>query len=99
MAIRRIAGRRFHITSGRSYNLEFNPPNIEGRDDITGEKLVQREDDKEEIVQSRLNTYHELTEPLVRYYQKQGILKAIDGTGSTENIYTEIKQTLNDVPA
>ena len=99
MAIRRIAGRRFHITSGRSYNIEFNPPKIEGRDDITGEKLVQREDDKEEIVQSRLNTYHELTEPLVRYYQKQGILKAIDGAGSPENIYTKIKQTLNEVPA
>ena len=99
MAIRRIAGRRFHITSGRSYNIEFNPPKIEGRDDITGEKLVQREDDKEEIVQSRLNTYHELTEPLVRYYQKQGILKAIDGSGSPENIYAEIKQTLNEVPA
>ena len=99
MAIRRIAGRRFHITSGRSYNIEFNPPKIEGRDDITGEKLVQREDDKEEIVQSRLNTYHELTEPLVRYYQQQGILKAIDGAGLPENIYAEIKQTLNEVPA
>ena len=99
MAIRRIAGRRFHITSGRSYNIEFDPPKIEGRDDITGEKLVQREDDKEEIVQSRLNTYHDLTEPLVRYYQKQGILKAIDGTGSPENIYAEIKKTLNEVPA
>ena len=99
MAIRRIAGRRFHITSGRSYNIEFNPPKIEGRDDITGEKLVQREDDKEEIVQSRLNTYHELTEPLVSYYQKQGILKAIDGAGSPETIYAEIKQTLNEVPA
>ena len=98
IAIRRIAGRRFHITSGRSYNIEFNPPKIEGRDDITGEKLVQREDDKEEIVQSRLNTYHELTEPLVRYYQKQGILNAIDGTGSPENIYAEIKKTLNGVP-
>ena len=99
MAIRRIAGRRFHITSGRSYNIDFNPPKLEGRDDITGEKLVQREDDKEEIVQSRLNTYHEQTEPLVRYYQKQGILKSIDGTGSPENIYAEIKQTLNEVPA
>ena len=98
MAIRRTAGRRFHITSGRSYNIEFNPPKIEGRDDITGEKLVQREDDKEKIVHSRLNTFHELTEPLVRYYQKQGILKAIEGTGSPENIYAEIKQTLNEVP-
>ena len=99
MAIRRIAGRRFHITSGRSYNIEFNPPKIEGRDDITGEKLVQREDDKEEIVQSRLNTYHELTEPLVRYYQKQGIIKAIDGAGSPDKIYAEIKKYLNEFPA
>ena len=99
MAIRRIAGRRFHITSGRSYNIEFNPPKIEGRDDITGEKLVQREDDKEEIVQSRLTTYHEQTEPLVGYYQVQGILKPIDGTGSPENIFDEIKKTLNEVPA
>ena len=99
MAIRRIAGRRFHIKSGRSYNIEFSPPKIEGKDDITGEKLVQREDDKEEIVQSRLNTYHRLTEPLVRYYQKQGILKAIDGTRSPEKIYADIKQTLNEVPA
>ena len=99
MAIKRTAGRRFHITSGRSYNIEFNPPKIEGKDDITGDKLVQREDDKEEIVQSRLNTYHELTEPLVRYYQKQGIIKAIDGAGSPENIYAEIKQTLNEVLA
>ena len=99
MLVRRIAGRRFHIKSGRSYNIEFNPPKIEGKDDITGEKLVQREDDKEEIVESRLKTYYELTEPLVEYYKKEGLLKEIDGTGSPENIYTEIKQTLNAVPA
>ena len=99
MLVRRIAGRRFHIKSGRSYNIEFNPPKIEGKDDITGEKLVQREDDKEEIVESRLKTYYELTETLVEYYKKEGLLKEIDGTGSPENIYTEIKQTLNTVPA
>ena len=97
--VRRIAGRRFHIKSGRSYNIEFNPPKIEGKDDITGEKLVQREDDKEEIVESRLKTYYELTEPLVEYYKKEGLLKEIDGTGSPEKIYTEIKQTLNAFPA
>ena len=97
--VRRIAGRRFHIKSGRSYNIEFNPPKIEGKDDITGEKLVQREDDKEEIVESRLKTYYELTEPLVEYYKKEGLLKEIDGTGLQENIYTDIKQTLNAVPA
>ena len=99
MLVRRIAGRRFHIKSGRSYNIEFNPPKIEGKDDITGEKLVQREDDKEEIVESRLKTYYELTEPLVEYYKKEGLLKEIDGTGLAENIYTDIKQTLNAVPA
>ena len=97
--VRRIAGRRFHIKSGRSYNIEFNPPKIEGKDDITGEKLVQREDEKEEIVESRLKTYYEVTEPLVGYYKKEGLLKEIDGTGSPENIYTEIKQTLNAFPA
>ena len=99
MLVRRIAGRRFHIKSGRSYNIEFNPPKIEGKDDITGEKLVQREDDKEEIVESRLKTYYRLTEPLIGYYKKEDLLKEIDGTGSPENIYTEIKQTLNAVPA
>ena len=98
MLIRRIAGRRFHINSGRSYNIEYNPPKIEGKDDFTGEKLVQREDDKEEIVESRLRTYYELTEPLVEYYKKKGMLKEIDGTGSPVNIYSEIKQILNDVP-
>ena len=97
--VRRIAGRRFHIKSGRSYNIEFNPPKIEGKDDITGEKLVQREDDKEEIVESRLKTYYELTEPLVEYYKKEDILKEVDRTGSPENIYSEIKQILNAVPA
>ena len=97
MLIRRIAGRRFHTKSGRSYNIEFNPPKIEGKDDVTGENLVQREDDKEKIVESRLKTYYELTEPLVGYYKKQGMLKEIDGTGSPENIYSEIKQTLKKV--
>ena len=97
--VRRIAGRRFHIKSGRSYNIEFNPPKIEGKDDITGEKLVQREDDKEEIVESRLKTYYEVTEPLVGYYKKEDILKEVDGTGSPGNIYSEIKQILNAVPA
>ena len=99
MLVKRIAGRRFHIKSGRSYNIEFNPPKIEGKDDITGEKLVQREDDKEEIVESRLKTYYELTEPLVGYYKRDDLLKEIDGTGSPENIYTEIKQTLKAVTA
>ena len=97
MLIRRISGRRFHTKSGRSYNLEFNPPKIEGKDDFTGENLVQRDDDKEEIVISRLKTYYELTEPLVGFYKKKGLLKEIDGTGSPEYIFSDIKQILNEV--
>ncbi len=94
MLIRRIAGRRFHVKSGRSYNIETNPPKVQGKDDITGEKLVQREDDKKGIAESRLKTYYELTEPLVGYYKKKKLLKEIDGTKSPENIYIEIKKTL-----
>ena len=59
--IRRLAGRRFHEKSGRSYHLEFNPPKIEGKDDLTGEFLIQRADDKEKVVQSRLKIYHDQT--------------------------------------
>jgi len=66
--IRRMSGRRIHPASGRTYHVEFNPPKIEGVDDITGEALIQRDDDKEETVKKRLMVYHEQTEPLVDYY-------------------------------
>ena len=66
--IERMSGRRSHLPSGRTYHLKFNPPKLAGKDDITGEDLVQREDDKEETVKRRLSVYHEQTEPLVAYY-------------------------------
>jgi len=69
--IKRMSGRRVHQDSGRSYHLIYNPPKIEGKDDETGEELIQRADDKEEIVKDRLNVYHEQTQPLVDYYQGQ----------------------------
>ena len=68
--IERMSGRRSHLPSGRTYHLKFNPPKLAGKDDITGEDLVQREDDKEETVKKRLSVYHEQTEPLVAYYGK-----------------------------
>ena len=68
--IERMSGRRSHLPSGRTYHLKFNPPKFAGKDDITGEDLVQREDDKEETVKKRLSVYHEQTEPLVAYYGK-----------------------------
>jgi len=68
--VKRMSGRRAHLSSGRTYHVIFNPPKVEGKDDVTGEDLVQRDDDKEETVRKRLSIYHEQTEPLVDYYSK-----------------------------
>ena len=95
VVVRRIAGRRFHVESGRSYHVEFNPPEITGKDDLTGEPLIQRADDNEEVVQSRLNIYHEQTEPLVKYYEKKGVLVSIDGLGTPDEIFAKIKTALD----
>ena len=68
--VQRMSGRRVHLPSGRTYHKVFNPPKVAGKDDHTGEELVQREDDKEETVQKRLQVYHSQTKPLVQYYAK-----------------------------
>ena len=68
--IERMSGRRVHLASGRTYHVKFNPPKVAGKDDVTGEDLIQREDDKEETVRNRLSIYHAQTEPLVAYYSK-----------------------------
>ncbi|MBM3351374.1 MAG: adenylate kinase [Betaproteobacteria bacterium] len=66
--VERMSGRRSHPTSGRTYHIKFNPPKVAGKDDITGDDLVQRDDDKEETVKKRLEVYHSQTKPLVKYY-------------------------------
>ncbi len=66
--VKRMSGRRVHVASGRTYHVVFNPPKVAGKDDETGEDLIQREDDKEETVKKRLDVYHAQTEPLVKYY-------------------------------
>ncbi|MEE9342898.1 MAG: adenylate kinase [Gammaproteobacteria bacterium] len=66
--IKRMAGRRVHLASGRTYHIVFNPPKEEGKDDETGEPLIQRDDDQEDTVRERLSVYHDQTEPLVDYY-------------------------------
>ncbi len=68
--IERMSGRRAHVASGRTYHVKFNPPKVPGKDDVTGEDLIQRDDDKEETVRNRLAVYHAQTEPLVEYYTK-----------------------------
>ena len=92
--VTRNTGRRFHLASGRSYHIKFNPPKVDGKDDVTGERLVQRDDDNEETVQSRLITYHEQTKPLVKYYEEKGILVSIDGIGTPDEIFSRIKVVL-----
>ena len=66
----RMSGRRVHVASGRTYHIKFNPPKVEGKDDVTGEPLIQRDDDREETVLKRLDVYHQQTEALVGYYGK-----------------------------
>jgi len=92
--IERMSGRLFHIPSGRSYHVLFNPPKVDGVDDVTGEPLIQRDDDKEATVRKRLQVYQDQTQPLVEYYTKwaaSGDAAAprhckIDGTGSVDAI-------------
>jgi len=69
--IKRMSGRRVHLPSGRTYHVVFNPPKVEGKDDVTGEDLIQRDDDQEETVRARLGIYHDQTEPLVSFYSKE----------------------------
>jgi len=95
--IERMSGRRVHPASGRSYHIKFNPPKAEGKDDVTGEPLIQRDDDKEETVRKRLQVYTDQTRPLVDYYSKwasepagSGVkapgYRKVSGTGSVEDI-------------
>jgi adenylate kinase len=79
--IRRLSGRRVHKPTGRTYHVMFNPPKVEGKDDVTGEDLIIRPDDREEAVAKRLSIYREQTEPLIQYYQKKSLLEHLDGRG------------------
>jgi adenylate kinase len=96
--LRRMSGRRVHLASGRSYHIEFNPPKTAGKDDVTGENLVQRPDDKEATVRERIATYHAQTKPLVDYYAKwaaSGDALApryvrINGSGPVESIRDQL---------
>lgn len=98
--VERMSGRRAHLASGRTYHVVFNPPKVEGKDDESGEDLVQRDDDKAEVVLDRLRVYHEQTAPLVNYYQ--GVAAAdssvkyitIDGTQKIDVVEKEILEKL-----
>ena len=104
--IDRMSGRRVHIASGRTYHLRYNPPNVEGKDDVTGEELIQRDDDKEATVRKRLDVYDAQTKPLINYYSswvKEGDASAkvsppkyvkVNGTGTVEEITSRVFKNL-----
>lgn len=93
--IKRMSGRRVHLASGRTYHVVFNPPKEEGKDDETGEPLIQRDDDQEETVRARLKVYHDQTEPLVAFYEKEAAAGSckyvrINGVGGVDEIRDQI---------
>jgi len=103
--IKRMGGRRVHLASGRTYHIIFNPPKEEGKDDVSGEPLIQRDDDQEETVRKRLDVYHAQTEPLIDYYkdwEKSGESVApkyirIEGVGKVEEIRNQIYAALDNL--
>jgi adenylate kinase len=103
--IKRMSGRRVHLASGRTYHITFNPPKEEGKDDVTGEALIQRDDDQEETVRKRLDVYHAQTEPLIDYYknwESSGDSAApkyirIEGVGKVEEIRDQAFSALDQL--
>ena len=103
--VKRMSGRRAHLASGRTYHIIYNPPKVDGKDDVTGEPLVQRDDDKEDVVRKRLDVYHAQTEPLVNYYKdwaasgEAGAPKHvyIEGVGKVDGIRDNIFKSLDSL--
>ena len=99
--VKRMSGRRAHLASGRTYHLVYNPPKVDGKDDVTGEDLVQRDDDKAEVVLDRLNVYHDQTAPLISYYSDMAKQNAslkyikVDGTQSISDVEKAVLSQLN----
>lgn len=101
--VKRMSGRRVHLSSGRTYHVVFNPPKVAGKDDVTGEDLIQRDDDQEETVRKRLQVYHDQTEPLISYYSQwaaSGGVNApkcvrVEGIGKVESIRDAIFNVLS----
>jgi adenylate kinase len=91
---RRLAGRRVCVKAGHNYHVEFDPPKREGVCDQDGSRLIQRDDDTPEVIGNRLRVYHEQTEPLVEYYDEQGLLRRIDGTRDPAEVHDHIRAVI-----
>jgi len=94
LLIRRVTGRLVHPASGRSYNTEFNPPKVPGKDDITGEPLVHRSDDNAETLKKRLEAFHAQTAAVIDYYKSKNLLAQIDATKKPDEVHSEILKSI-----
>ena len=95
--IERMSGRRVHLSSGRSYHIAHNPPKTEGKDDVTGETLIQREDDHPDVIKKRLNVYYDETEPLLSFYRQKDIsFYEIDASKTLEEVSEDIRNVISN---
>jgi adenylate kinase len=92
--IRRLSGRRVCVKAGHNYHIEFDPPKNEGVCDQDGSRLIQRDDDKPEVIENRLRVYHEQTEPLVEHYDEKGLMRRIDGTRPATEVHDHIRAVI-----
>lgn len=92
--IRRLSGRRVCVKAGHNYHVEFDPPKHEGVCDQDGSRLIQRDDDKPEVIENRLRVYHEKTKPLVEYYDELGLMRRIDGTRAPADVHDHIRAVI-----
>jgi adenylate kinase len=100
--VERMSGRRIHLASGRTYHVRFNPPRVAGRDDVTGEPLIQRDDDREDVVRNRLQVYHSQTSAVVEYFRKWAasgqpgapVYRAVNGVGGVEEVRQRVFDAL-----
>jgi adenylate kinase len=95
LLVKRITGRLVHMPSGRSYNIYFKPPRVTGKDDVTGEPLVQRSDDNEATLRKRLDAYRKNTAPLVTYYSQKHVLTTLDAAADMGHVWKEIQTVLD----
>ena len=92
--IRRLAGRRVCVKSGHNYHVEFDPPKHDGVCDQDGSRLIQRDDDQDDVIRNRLRVYHEKTSPLIEYYDEQGLMRRIDGTRPPAEVHDHIRAVI-----
>jgi adenylate kinase len=90
----RIEGRRVHLPSGRTYHIKFNPPKVEGKDDVTGEPLTHRDDDHKEVMKNRIDVFNKKTAPVVNYYSGKKLLTTVDAMKSIDKVYEDVKKSL-----